>query len=191
MASGAEPAHVEKYQDDESEGSRRGGKAGCPVGDAELLEETHGSPVVEGGFFEPWLAVEDGCNGAAGYAVEGGADILRAETAGDHLGVDGVAGVGVSGEHFAGDLGVTWLVGTHQAELIAAEGGDEAVEQQEGGYSEKDDELADGSACGQSLAEPPAECVVAPFADGGGLLLVGHQFMRSQTRLSESRPELG
>ena len=33
--------------------------------------------------------------------------------------------------------------------------------------------------------------MVAPFADGGGLLLVGHQFRRSQTRLSESRPELG
>ena len=97
MAPGAEAAHVEEDEDDEGEGGGRGGKAGGPVGDAELFEEAHGSPVVEGGFFEPGLAVKDGGDGAASDAVEGGLDVLRAEAAGDHLGVDGVAGVGVCG----------------------------------------------------------------------------------------------
>ncbi len=71
VASGAESPHVEEDEDDEGEGGGGGGKAGGPVGDAELLEEAHGAPVVEGGFFEPGFAVEDGGDGAAGDAVEG------------------------------------------------------------------------------------------------------------------------
>ena len=130
MASGAESPHVEEDEDDEREGAGGGGETGGPVGDAELLEEAHGAPVVEGGFFEPGLAVEDGGDGAAGEAVEGVADVLEAEAARDDLGVDGVAGVGVRGEHLAGDLGVAGLVGADEAELIAAEDGDEAVEQE-------------------------------------------------------------
>ena len=75
--------------------------------------------------------------------------------------------------------------------MIAAEGRDKAVEKEKGGDGEEDEEFADGDGRGECLPEPPAECVVAPFADGGGLLLVGHQFRRSQTRLSESSPEQG
>src|SRR3981081_1023629 len=60
MASGAEPPHVEEDEDDEGEGGGGGGEAGGPVGDAELLEEAHGAPVVEGGFLEPGVAVKDG-----------------------------------------------------------------------------------------------------------------------------------
>ena len=71
VASGAESPHVEEDEDDEGEGGGRGGQAGGPVGDAELLEEAHGPPIVEGGFFEPGFAVEDGGDGSAGDAVEG------------------------------------------------------------------------------------------------------------------------
>ena len=88
MASGAEAPHVEEDKDDESEGGGGGGKTGGPVGDAELLEEAHGAPVVEGGLFEPGLAVEDWGDRAACDAVEGVAEVLDAKAAGDHLGVD-------------------------------------------------------------------------------------------------------
>ena len=53
----------------------------------------------------------------------------------------GVAGAVVGGEHLAGDLGVARLVGADQAELVAAEDGDQAVEQQEEADGEEDDEL--------------------------------------------------
>ncbi len=59
VASGAESPHVEEDQDDEDEGAGGGWEAGGPVVDAELLEEAHGAPVVEGGLLEPGLAVED------------------------------------------------------------------------------------------------------------------------------------
>ena len=36
----------------------------------ELFEETHGTPVVESRFFEPWFAVKDGSDGAGRNAVE-------------------------------------------------------------------------------------------------------------------------
>ncbi len=63
------------------------GRRGGPVGDAELFEEAHGPPVVEGRFFEPGLAVEDGGDGSGGDAVEGGSDVFDAKAARDHLGV--------------------------------------------------------------------------------------------------------
>ncbi len=93
VASGAEAPHVEEDEDDEDEGGGGGGEASGPVGDSELLEEAHGAPVVEGRLFEPGLAVEDGGNGSSGDAVEGVAQIRQAEAAGEHLGVDLVAGL--------------------------------------------------------------------------------------------------
>jgi hypothetical protein len=48
----------------------------------------------------------------------------------------------VDGEHFAGDLGVAGLGGTDEAELISADVGGEAVEQQEEAYGAEDDELS-------------------------------------------------
>ncbi len=151
VASGAEAPHVEEDEDDEGEGRGGGGKTGGPVGDAELLEEAHGAPVVEGGFFEPGFAVEDRGDGAAGDAVEGVANVFRAKAAGDHLGVDDVAGVGVRGEHLAGDLSVSRLVRADEAELVAAEDGNEAEEQEEGGDGEEKDELAHGDGVRQLL----------------------------------------
>ena len=45
-------------------------------------------------------------------------------------------------EHLAGDLGVAWLVGADEAELVAAEDGDQAVKEQKAGDCEEDDELS-------------------------------------------------
>ena len=55
-----------------------------------------------------------------------------------------MADFGVGGEHLAGDLGVTGLVGADEAELVAAEDGDEAVEQGKEADGEEDGELACG-----------------------------------------------
>ena len=115
MAAGAETSHVKEDKDDEGEGAGGRWEAGGPVGDAELLEEAHSAPVIEGGFFKPGLAVEDGGDGAAEDAVDGVADVGGPEAAGDHLGVGRVADFGVGGEHLAGYLGVTGLVGTDEA----------------------------------------------------------------------------
>ncbi len=156
MASGAEPPHVQEDEDDEGERGGGGGKTGGPVGDAELLEEAHGAPVVEGGLFEPGLAVEDGGNGAASDAVEGVANVLSAKAAGDHLGVDCVAGVGVRGEHLAGDLGVSWLVGAYQTQLVAAEDWNQSEQQQEDGNGEQDDKFTHGDRSRQSSGEATA-----------------------------------
>jgi hypothetical protein len=60
----------------------------------------------------------------------------------------------VFGKHFAGDLGVSWLVGAYEAELVAAEDGDEAVQQEEAGYGEEDDELSRCVQARQPLAKP-------------------------------------
>ncbi len=90
---------------------------------------------------------------------------VDAEAARDHLGVDGVAGVGVGGEHLAGDLGVARLVGADEAELVAAEDGDEAVEQEEDGDGEEDDEFAHGGRGRAAAAAKPEDgCVLVPCA---------------------------
>ena len=149
VASGAESAHVEVDEDDEGERSGGGGEAGGPVGDAELLEEAHGAPVVEGGLFEPGLAVEDGGDGSADEAVVGVAEGGEGEAAGNDLGVDFVAGVGVGGEHLAGDLGVAGLVCADEAELVASEEGNEAVEEEEAGDGAEDEDLAGGDGVGE------------------------------------------
>src|ERR1700754_4303464 len=107
MATRAEAPHVEKDEHDQSKCSRGGWEARGPVGDAELLEEAHSTPVVEGGFFEPWFAIEDGSDCAAGDAVQRVANVFRAEATWNHFGVDVVASLGVRGEHLAGDLSVS------------------------------------------------------------------------------------
>ena len=66
------------------------------------------------------------------------------------------------GEHLAGDLGVSWLVGAYEAELVAAEDGNQTVEQQEDGHREEDDELADGGRRWQLPAKPKDDCVFVP-----------------------------
>jgi hypothetical protein len=177
MASGAEPPHVEEDEDDEGEGGGGGGKAGGPVGDAELLEEAHGAPVVEGGFLEPGFAVENRGDCSCRDAVKGVTYIFGAKAAGDHLGVDGVAGFRVRGKHFAGDLRVSWLVRAYQAKLVAAEDGDQAVEQQEAGYGEEHDELSHGIQAWQFLAKPQDGCVFTLFAGRGRLLTIVHLSM--------------
>ena len=48
-------------------------------------------------------------------------NVLDAQAFREHLGVDGVTGIGVRGEHFASDLSVSWLVGAYQAKLVAGQ----------------------------------------------------------------------
>jgi hypothetical protein len=76
--------------------------------------------------------------------VNGVTDIFDAQAARDHLGVDGVTGVGVRGEHLAGDLCVSWFVRAYEAELVAAEYRDQAVQQKEAGNGEENDEFPQG-----------------------------------------------
>ena len=80
------------------------------------------------------------------------------------------------GEHLAGDLGVTGLVGAYQAELVAAEDGDEAVEEEKGGYSEEDDELAHGERSLAASGGARDRLRGRSFAGGGGLLTIVHLF---------------
>ncbi len=83
-------------------------------------------------------------------------------------------------EHLAGDLGVAGLVGADEAELIAAEEGDEAVEQEEEGDGEEDDELPRGRRAQEAggAAEPVEESAgwvgAGCGAARGGLWRVSH-----------------
>ena len=83
--------------------AKRGrGQAGAPVVDAEILEDEHGAPVVEGGLLEPGMAVEIGGDAGAEAVFEG---VGRVE----------------ADQHLVGDLRVTGLVGADQAEAVAAQ----------------------------------------------------------------------
>jgi len=95
--------------------------------------------------------------------VKGVTYIFHTKAARDHLGVDGVAGIRVRGKHLAGDLGVSGLVRAYQPELVAAEDRDQAVQQQEAGYGEEDDEFSHGVQVWQPLAKPQDGCVIDPF----------------------------
>ena len=141
MAAGTEAAHVQEDHEDEEAGAGGGGQAGGPVGDAELAEEAHGTPVVEGGFFKPGLAVEDGSYGAGDEAAVGVAEIFEMEAAGKQIGVDGVACGVMAGEHLAGDLCVTGSSRADQAKLVSAEVRHEAEEEKEEADGEEDDDF--------------------------------------------------
>jgi hypothetical protein len=54
----------------------------------------------------------------------------------------------VGGEHLSGDLGVAGLVCSYEAEAIATEDGDKAVEQKEAADQEQDEEFACGNGAG-------------------------------------------
>ena len=132
LASGPEAPHVQEDQHDQQERAGGGGQSRGPVGDAELLEEAHGAPVVERRFLQPRMAVEDRCDGSGVEAAEGVLDeSLRLEAARDDLGVDLMADLGVRVQHLAGDLRVARLVGADQADCVAAEDRNQTVQQQE------------------------------------------------------------
>jgi hypothetical protein len=84
-------------------------------------------------------------------------------------------------EHLAGDLGVARLVGTDEAELIATEEGDKAVEQDEEGDGGEDNELPRRLRAQEAggAAKPVEEAtgwVGAGFgAARGGLRYVSHK----------------
>ena len=66
-------------------------------------------------------------------------------------------GLLVDFEHFAGDLGVTGLVGADEAELVAADVGGEAVEQEKAADEDEDGKLAGIGEVGVALdGEEPA-----------------------------------
>ena len=125
--------------------------------------------------------------------MEGVANVFKAQAARDHFGIDIVAGRGVRGKHLPGDLCVSWLVGADQAELIATEDWDKAVEQKKDSDYEKDDKFANGGDGWrlQELLEPHYGCAAIPCAGDGGMLDIVHFPKRSETRLSESCPQLG
>jgi hypothetical protein len=73
--------------------------------------------------------------------VIGGLEIREAKAVWNDLGTDVMAGLRVGFEHLARDLGVTRLVGTDKAQLIASEGGDEAIEQKKAADQKKNQQL--------------------------------------------------
>ena len=77
--------------------------------------------------------------------MERGLDVLNAKALGENLRLGLMAGCGVRFEHLAGDLGVARLVGTDQSKLVAAEDGNEPVEEDEEGNGDEDEGLAEGS----------------------------------------------
>jgi hypothetical protein len=94
----------------------------------------------------------------------------------------------VGGEHLAGDLSVSWLVGAYEAELIASEDGNEPIEQEKGGYGEKDEKFAQCGGGWELLPKPENGCVFVPYAGRGGWLTIVHFSRLSETRLTESCP---
>jgi hypothetical protein len=97
----------------------------------------------------------------------------------------------VCGEHLAGDLRVSGLVSAYEAELVAAEDGDQAVQQQEAGYGEEDDEFSHCVQAWQPLAKPKDGCVVDPFAGRGGLLTIVHLFCAERDKAIRVLSEAG
>jgi hypothetical protein len=100
---------------------------------AEVLEEEHGTPVVEGWLFKPGVSVEIGRDTGAKAVTEG---------------VRGVEAV----KHLVGDLRVARLVCTDQTEAISAEDGGEAVEQKEEYEGENDGYFEGSGPRGQASA---------------------------------------
>ena len=184
---------MEEDENDQGQSCRGGWQAGSPIGDAELLKKTHRAPVVQGGLLEPGFSIKDGGDCAASDAVEGVADVFQTKATGNHLGVDIVAGSRVRGKHLSGDLSVSGLVCSYQAELVAAKDRYESVKQKKNGDYEKDDEFPDRGDRGQFeiLLKPLHGCATIPCAGDGGMLNIVHFPMRNETRLSESCPQLG
>jgi hypothetical protein len=77
----------------------------------------------------------------------------------------------VGGEHLAGDLGVAWLVRADEAELVSAEEGCEAVEEQKETDGDEDEELAGGD--GEGVREEPARPAPARWRGGIGSVVSG------------------
>ena len=60
MPSGTESPHVQVDETDHYEGKGCGGQACAPVVDPEILKQKHCPPIVEGGLFQPRMAIEIG-----------------------------------------------------------------------------------------------------------------------------------
>jgi hypothetical protein len=172
---------VQEDQKDEEGCSGDGRQAGGPVGDAELAEEAFRTPIVEGGFFKPGLAVEDGGDGTGEETVFRGFEVLAGEAAGEDVRMFGIADLIVLGEHLAGDLGVAGFVGSDEAELVATETRGEAVEQEEESYGEEDDVLPrgrEGVRADDIIEDSPEKRrvrVADDLRDGRGLDRFGHR----------------
>ncbi len=97
----------------------------------------------------------------------------------------------VGGEHLAGDLSVAGLVGADQTQLIAAEDGDQAVEQGEEADGEHDDELACG-VWGWEL-DVPAEpgCKLRVQSARRSRRIVGYRSFRCAERDKANRVPFG
>ena len=173
MAAGPESSEMKEGEDDECTGAGGGRQSRGPVGDAELLEEAHGAPVIECRFLKPRAAVEDRRDGAADEAFVAGVEVFSAEAVRRDARVDLVALLGVCGEHLAGDLRVTRLIGADEAELSSAKERDQAVEEKVGGDGDEDYELPEGATGirGETVAPPPPEGRVFGECDGLGVFV--------------------
>ncbi len=118
VAARAEPPHVQINQRHHDEGEGGGGQPCRPVVHAEVLEEEHGPPIVEGWLLQPGMAVE-----------------IRRDTGAEAV-FQSVGGVEVA-QHLVGDLGIAGLVGAHQAHAVAAQEGSKPIGKKENGKSQK------------------------------------------------------
>ena len=107
---------------------------------------------------------------------------------GVNAGVEGVAGLVVDGEHFARDLGVTGLVGAYEAELVSADVGGEAVEEEEAADEDENDEFAGVGEVGV-LADGVEPAGEQRLRRGGGRRFAGRSGLggRDHARLSVRR----
>jgi hypothetical protein len=96
-------------------------------------------------------------------------EIFGAKTVRRDARVDFMAVFGVRGEHLTGDLRVTRFVGANETDLISAEEGDQAVEEEVGGDEDEDDELPEGDANAGWETVAPAPPPGRLFREGDGL----------------------
>jgi hypothetical protein len=80
----------------------------------------------------------------------------------------------VRGEHFASDLRVAWLVCAYEAELVAAEDGNETEQQEKGSDSQENDKLPHRNLSWELLAKPEDGGMIFPCAGRGRLLTLVH-----------------
>ena len=191
MASGAESPHVEEDEDDEGEGGGGGGKPGGPVGDAELLEEAHGAPVVEGGLLEPGLAVEDRGDGAAEMQWKELRRSSRRRLRGTILALTAwqasECAVSISRAIWAylGSSAPT------RPSWSPPKIGNEAVEQQKPVTAKRMTNSRTVTEARQPLAKPCEGCMFVPCAGRGGLLTIVHSIYAERDKAIRVLSELG
>jgi hypothetical protein len=96
---------------------------------AELLKDEHGAPVIQGGLLKPRAAIEVRSDAGAKASFHG---MGRVE----------------ADQHLVGYLGIAGLIGTHQAQPIAAQQRRLSIENEENGKSQENARLTDAGPFG-------------------------------------------